>query len=252
MSPSREFSNNEDSLKHLVYNLEKAVACLDAKGITEKFVILVDYKGFSYANIPPLKVALECANIMQNHYPERMKRTYMINPPRIFSILWTMISPFLDPVTKDKIFFIPDKNLDKTFSKFIELDVLESRFGGNDTRPFDSQKYLSSPFDMDYYTFLETMDDENKVDNVSTRKFIESDVSSKGSDAFMRQAVASGSAITGVEYDIVSKMESDVVIASKESDVVDEQTGESDVALRAVESTVESESNLRIGNTASA
>jgi hypothetical protein len=131
MYPRHEYSKNEGSVKHLVYNLEKAIACMGARGDKKRFVILVDYTGFTMANSPPLKVTMDIAYIMQNHYPERLTRIYFINPPWNFSTFWAMVSPFLDQVTKEKIQFISDTDLVKVLSATIyDLDVVEAGLGG--------------------------------------------------------------------------------------------------------------------------
>lgn len=160
MIPRLENSKSHDgNVKHLVFNMEKAIACLQTRSDKEKVVLFIDYKGYSLANAPPMKTSMEILHILQNHYPERLKRAYMINPPWIFSTFWTMISPFVDPVTKEKIQFVRDGHLSETLAETIDLDVVETSLGGNDARPFNSQRYLNAPFDMDYYTLLQSTDE---------------------------------------------------------------------------------------------
>jgi hypothetical protein len=142
-------------VKHLVFNLEKAIACLEAKGQNvEKWSILIDFKGYSMFNAPPFQTSLETLNILQNHYPERLKRAYCIRPPFIFNAFWTMISPFIDPVTKDKIIMVNDP-VSNILEKYIDLSKLEKEIGGTDERKFDSIKYLGADFGIDYLTLID-------------------------------------------------------------------------------------------------
>jgi hypothetical protein len=59
--------------------------------------LLIDYEGFSIFNAPPMKTSQETLSILQNQYPERLHRAYLIRPPFYFSIFWSLISPFIDP-----------------------------------------------------------------------------------------------------------------------------------------------------------
>jgi hypothetical protein len=140
-----------------VFNLEKATESMRLRCDTvEKVVLLIDYEGFSLWNAPPMKTSMDTLHILQNHYPERLFRAYFINPPWIFNAFWNAISPFVDPVTKDKIRMLSGKaaHLREELSKDIDLSVLESTLGGDDTRPFDSDRYLAAPFHYDFTTIL--------------------------------------------------------------------------------------------------
>ena len=109
MRPKLENSRNHDNnLKHLVYQLERTIACMKDEG--EKMTLIIDYEGFSLMNSPPMKTSMETLHILQNHYPERLFRAYLIRPPWIFNAFWTAISPFIDPVTKAKIVMVSDPN----------------------------------------------------------------------------------------------------------------------------------------------
>ncbi len=183
MKPRFENTNNHDgNLKHLVYNMERAICCNDNdknSSITEsitsvfnsmtidttkspegKITLLIDYEGFSLFNAPPFKTSKAVLGILQNHYPERLFRAYLLNPPMIFSGFWTMISPFIDPITKDKIRFVRGnkEKMIESLSKDISADVIENSIGGNDKREFDSKIYLQKgKFHMDYYSILESL-----------------------------------------------------------------------------------------------
>ena len=75
----------------------------------------------------------ETADVLQNHYPERLHRFYALNVPMIFSAFWRAISPFIDPVTREKIVFLPTApeaaraKLEESF----DLAQLEEALGGD-------------------------------------------------------------------------------------------------------------------------
>lgn len=154
MRPKHENTYEHDgNLKHLVYNLERACSVMrnhadevdDPTASAEKMCLLIDYDGYSLLNAPPIKTARATLNILQNHYPERLFRAYCIRPPWIFSTFWTMISPFIDPVTKNKIVMLhgnPEDIAARLSADGIPLDSLESSLGGEDRIPFNSSVYL--------------------------------------------------------------------------------------------------------------
>ena len=158
MRPSAENTNVElDNLRHLVYNLEKAIACTTKREGNEDGMIclIIDYEGFQMRHAPSMSTARKTLNILQHHYPERMYRVYLCNPPLLFRTVWAMVKPFVDPVTKEKICFCHgEKGLAR-----IQEDMegfhhyLEPCAGGNAETPiraFQSKEYLSLPFDVSF------------------------------------------------------------------------------------------------------
>ena len=62
---------------------------------------------------------------------------YIVNAPFIFSFLWNIISPFIDPVTKAKAKFVSYTAADEAspLLEGIDSDHLEREYGG--TMNFD-------------------------------------------------------------------------------------------------------------------
>jgi hypothetical protein len=157
MKPVFENTNDHDgNIKHLVYTMERAVACAEKRG-TERMSLIIDYDGFSLMNAPPMKTSRETLTILQDHYPERLFRAYCIRPPYVFYGFYKVITPFIDPVTKNKICMLTNADMAKeTNHLYHDADktILESSVGGGDSRPFDSKKYLTSVFDKEYLATL--------------------------------------------------------------------------------------------------
>ena len=63
-----------------------------------------------------------------------------------------MISPFIDPITKEKIVFVPSNESEqrKSLSVDIDMTIVERSLGGDDELEFDSNVYLDGLFNTDY------------------------------------------------------------------------------------------------------
>jgi len=92
-------------MQHLVYELVRTIACTSRKNGLSKFVIAIDFQYYRLRYAPPMSTSRMSLNIFQNHYPERVFRFYICNPPTVFFILFNLIKPFIDPVTSEKIKF---------------------------------------------------------------------------------------------------------------------------------------------------
>ena len=73
----------------------------------------------------------------------------MMNTPVLFRTFWSMVKPFLDPVTKDKIVFCSGKKGRSVMEENFDLSILEKEAFGTDEdlKPYDGQEYFSTPFD---------------------------------------------------------------------------------------------------------
>lgn len=152
MKPGRENTNHElNNMRNLVWNMEKAIAVSHKRGFS-KIVFVIDYKGFSLRKAPPLSTSKYTLDIMQNHYPERCERFYLLNPPFIFKATWAAVRPFIDPHTKQKIVFCTGKagiaNLVEELGG--DTNRIEECAGGTNPnlKEFDLEEYLNLPLDV--------------------------------------------------------------------------------------------------------
>lgn len=143
-----------NNLKHMVYHLERAAACTARKSDLSKMVMILDFDEYRLSKSPPLSISKMTVSILQNHYPERLHKFYICNPPFIFRSFWNIISPFVDPVTKNKVVFCNGDRGAKVLENDFVRSTLEVGVGGTgvNLRPFDSQEYLTGPY---AYTFDE-------------------------------------------------------------------------------------------------
>ena len=81
---------------------------------------------------------VQVLNILQNHYPERLGRAFVINVPFLLNAFYKMINPFIDPVTKEKLKFNPNCVKEGHF----EPDMLiKGNWGGDRTVEYVHEKF---------------------------------------------------------------------------------------------------------------
>lgn len=148
-------NDHEGNLRHLVYNLERAIAVAEAKGKgVEKVCLVIDFNGFSLMKQPPMKTSRATLDILQNHYPERLGVCFCIDPPWVFQGFWNLISPFIDPVTRDKIKFVSRDSGRTLLEENFDMDELEANVHGRNEVAFSSSVYLDGRMDEDYNAVL--------------------------------------------------------------------------------------------------
>lgn len=122
------FDRDLEEFKRLVvYGFDKICASMP-RG-QEKFVILADLEGWGYRNVD-IRAYLMALEIMQDCYPERLGKLFMIHVPYVFWAAWKIVYPFIDKVTKKKITFVEDKHLKSTLLNDIDENQLPKIFGG--------------------------------------------------------------------------------------------------------------------------
>jgi len=134
MRPGRE--NTETSprqLKHLVWCLERAKDLMPPG--QESLVIIVDYKSTTLRTNPSISIARKVLHILQQHYVETLGRAIVVNLPMLLNFFYKGISPFLDPVTRDKMRFNPD------LFELIPPSQLDADFGGENEYQFEPESY---------------------------------------------------------------------------------------------------------------
>ncbi|KAJ1025892.1 hypothetical protein NDA16_002518 [Ustilago loliicola] len=123
LRPAREnTSPSNDQVRCLVYTLERAIDMMP-EGV-ENYAIIIDYRSATSQSNPSLSTARTVANILQNHYVERLGRAFVVNVSWFINAFFSAITPFLDPVTREKIKF--NANL----TEFVPKEQLDAEFAG--------------------------------------------------------------------------------------------------------------------------
>ncbi|PIA32846.1 hypothetical protein AQUCO_04300047v1 [Aquilegia coerulea] len=125
--PNKTKGGLEEFKRFVVYALEKI--CSRMPGDQEKFTAIGDGQGWGYSNFD-LRAYLGALSILQDCYPERLGKLYLVHVPVIFMTAWKIISPFIDSNTRNKIVFVEDKKLTSTLLEAIDESQLPEIYGG--------------------------------------------------------------------------------------------------------------------------
>ncbi|KAJ4470890.1 CRAL TRIO domain-containing protein [Lentinula aciculospora] len=216
MRPGRQ--NTETSprqLKHLVWCLERAKDFMPPG--QESLVIIVDYKTTTLRTNPPISVASKVLTILQHHYVETLGRAIVTNLPLLLNFFYKGISPFLDPVTRDKMRFNPD------LLELIPASQLEAEFGGEYEYEFKHEHYWQQiietcgiapdgtrvkeivfDFDGEEHEDVEELSEESGRENEEENEDEENDKSTTSTPA---TAVESLTPVTPAAEDVAKRVE---------------------------------------------
>lgn len=121
-------SDGFDEFKRLViYVLDKVISRIPPG--QEKFVAIADLKGWRYAN-SDVRGYLAALSILQDYYPERLGKLFIVHAPSIFMTVWKMIYPFIDNKTKKKITFVEKSKIKSTLMEEIDESQIPEIYGG--------------------------------------------------------------------------------------------------------------------------
>ncbi|KAK9277103.1 hypothetical protein L1049_006642 [Liquidambar formosana] len=113
--------------RFVVYTLDKICASMPIG--QEKFVSIADLEGWGYAN-SDIRGYLAALSILQDCYPERLGKLFLVHVPYIFMTAWKIVYPFIDKKTKKKIIFVENKKLRSTLLSDIDESQLPDIYGG--------------------------------------------------------------------------------------------------------------------------
>lgn len=112
----------------------------------ETLALLVDFKNSSNSKNPSAGTGIQVLHILQTHYPERLGKALVINcvtsafitltvVPSFVKIFFKLISPFIDPNTREKLKF--NENL----REYVPSEQLYELFGGDLVFEYDHEIY---------------------------------------------------------------------------------------------------------------
>ncbi|KAJ0176383.1 hypothetical protein K1T71_007562 [Dendrolimus kikuchii] len=78
----------------------------------QSWCLLVDLDGLNMRHLwrPGVRALLRIIQIVEANYPETMGRVLIVRAPRVFPILWTIVSTFIDENTRSKFLFYAGKD----------------------------------------------------------------------------------------------------------------------------------------------
>ncbi|CAH9129717.1 unnamed protein product [Cuscuta epithymum] len=120
-------TNVEDFKRYVTFTLDKITSRMPEG--QEKFVSIADLDGWGYAN-SDIRGYLAALSILQDCYPERLGKLFLVHVPYIFMTAWKVVYPFIDSRTKKKIIFVENKKMKSTLLQHIDENQLPEVFGG--------------------------------------------------------------------------------------------------------------------------
>ncbi|KAI3931660.1 hypothetical protein MKW92_015653 [Papaver armeniacum] len=126
--PKKEKGGVEEFKRFVVYTLDRVCARMPAG--QEKFVAIQDMEGWGYYSNSDTRGCLAALSILQDNYPERLGKMYLVHVSSVFMAAWKLVYPFIDSNTKKKIVFVENKKLKSTLLEDIDESQLPEIYGG--------------------------------------------------------------------------------------------------------------------------
>ncbi|ERF76475.1 hypothetical protein EPUS_06137 [Endocarpon pusillum Z07020] len=105
--PSRQNTKgSEKQIQHLVFMLERVIDLMVPGQDT--LALLVNFAETKSGQGATVGQAHQSLYILQNHYPERLGRALVTNVPFMIWGFFKLITPFIDPLTREKLKFNED------------------------------------------------------------------------------------------------------------------------------------------------
>ncbi|KAJ1816722.1 hypothetical protein LPJ75_001931 [Coemansia sp. RSA 2598] len=94
----------DNQIRWVIYTLELCIRHM-CPGV-EKVTLAIDATQWGFSSSVSIGTAKKFLDILGNHYPERLGRAVIFMPPKFFVAFYSLVSPFIDPVTKAKVAFV--------------------------------------------------------------------------------------------------------------------------------------------------
>lgn len=122
-------SESSAQQRYICYVLDGAIALANtASNPDAKVVAIFELLGISLANCDAVGLK-NIFSLLNSHYVERLSTLYMRGAPSIFWGLWSVVSPFIDPVTRKKVVFVAAGD-NQTLLDACGPEVLPPHLGG--------------------------------------------------------------------------------------------------------------------------
>ncbi|KAL2347792.1 hypothetical protein Fmac_001792 [Flemingia macrophylla] len=117
--------------KFCAYLLDKTIAsAFKGREIgNEKMIGIIDLKNISYKNVDP-RGLITGFQFLQDYYPERLAKCYILHMPWFFVSVWKFVSRFLDKATLEKIVIVTNEDETREFIREVGEEVLPEEYGG--------------------------------------------------------------------------------------------------------------------------
>jgi len=123
--------------KHHLFNVEiterENRKVVEKNGFSAGTILIEDLEDLSashmYGKVTKLITGIAARDEVS--YPESIRKVYIVNPPGVFSLVWSLIKPFIEERTQAKFSFGPAKEFKEEWDKIIGLENLPKYLGGS-------------------------------------------------------------------------------------------------------------------------
>jgi hypothetical protein len=123
LNPAAQNTKMSDrQIHHLCFMLDRTIDMMPPG--QESACLLINFKGAASGNVPTVGQARSVLNILQGHSPERLGKALISELPWYVTTFFKLISPFIDPVTRDKMKFNDD------LKKYVPKEQLWNKYNG--------------------------------------------------------------------------------------------------------------------------
>nr|XP_020664277.1 SEC14-like protein 5 isoform X1 [Pogona vitticeps]XP_020664278.1 SEC14-like protein 5 isoform X2 [Pogona vitticeps] len=95
---------------------------------------LVDLEGLNMRHLwrPGVKALLRIIEVVEDNYPETLGRLLIVRAPRVFPVLWTLVSPFINENTRQKFLIYSGNNYQGPggLVDYLEKEIVPDFLGG--------------------------------------------------------------------------------------------------------------------------
>ena len=115
----------DEITRFIIHTINKSLA--ESVPSEEQIIIVFDLTSFglSCMDYEAVKILI---GILAHNYPEILSKVHIVNHPWLFNACWAVISPWIDPVTAQKVNFTSIADL----SKFIDAECIPEDVGNYD------------------------------------------------------------------------------------------------------------------------
>ena len=128
--------HKDEVMKQFTYVIEWITRVLEPSDFPRgQFIRIYDMKGIRLSDVgdhEAVQLGKDMMDVLEQYYPERMAKAYVVNCPKFFAALWSVVKPLLDPQTANKITLVSRfKNILPALRNDLDDDVIPKVYGGN-------------------------------------------------------------------------------------------------------------------------
>ncbi|KAG6612698.1 SEC14 cytosolic factor [Phytophthora cinnamomi] len=137
----REGLSIDDLLRHYMYITEYLWRVLEPNDSGRSITVL-DVTGIGMYDLggEVLDFIKRASAFTGAHYPERSAHIFIINIPGWFNMIWRMVKPMIDPVTREKVHMLKGSAILRELETLIDLENIPADFGGEGAALGDSEE----------------------------------------------------------------------------------------------------------------